>query len=92
MLAIHHLDGSGKAALFRAVAAALRPGGRFVLGDVVVPTGTARALTPIEDDYDKPSTVDEQVGWLAEAGLDAAVRWQQDDLAVLTADQPAPSH
>ena len=36
-LAVHHLDGAGKRDLFVRVAAALRPGGRFVLGDVVVP-------------------------------------------------------
>jgi SAM-dependent methyltransferase len=37
-LAVHHLVGPDKAALFTRVAAALRPGGRFVLGDVVIPT------------------------------------------------------
>ena len=36
-LAVHHLDSPGKADLFRRVAAVLRPGGRFVLADVVVP-------------------------------------------------------
>ncbi len=36
-LAVHHLDGAGKRDLFRRVAGVLRPGGRFVLGDVVVP-------------------------------------------------------
>jgi SAM-dependent methyltransferase len=35
-LAVHHLDGAGKADLFARVAARLRPGGRFVFGDVVV--------------------------------------------------------
>jgi hypothetical protein len=37
VLAAHHLGGPGKADLFRRVAAGLAPGGRFVLGDVVVP-------------------------------------------------------
>ena len=36
-LAVHHLDGAGKRDLFARVAGVLRPGGRFVLGDVVVP-------------------------------------------------------
>jgi ubiquinone/menaquinone biosynthesis C-methylase UbiE len=37
-LAVHHLDGAGKQDLFARVADVLRqPGGRFVLGDVVVP-------------------------------------------------------
>lgn len=87
-LAIHHLDGPGKAVLFGRVAEVLRPGGRFVLGDVVIPDDAA-ALTPLSDDYDKPSTVDDQVGWLSAAGLVPRVVWQGDDLAVLTADRPA---
>src|ERR671923_340612 len=35
-LAVHHLDADGKRDLFARVHDALRPGGRFVLGDVVV--------------------------------------------------------
>ena len=92
VLAVHHLDGPGKAALFRRVAGVLAPGGRFVLGDVVIPDGAGAAVTPLEDGHDKPSTVAEQVGWLAEAGLVTGVRWQEGDLAVLTADRPASSY
>ena len=40
-LAIHHLEDPDKAALFARVAGVLRPGGRFVLGDVVVPVDPA---------------------------------------------------
>jgi tRNA (cmo5U34)-methyltransferase len=87
-LAIHHLDGPGKAELFGRIASVLAPGGRFVLGDVVVPEG-APAVTPLSDDYDKPSTVADQVQWLRQAGLSPAVIWQGDDLAVLTADRPS---
>jgi tRNA (cmo5U34)-methyltransferase len=36
-LAVHHLDGAGKQALFRDIAAALAPGGVFVLADLVEP-------------------------------------------------------
>ncbi len=36
-LCVHHLDGAEKADLFARVARALAPGGRFVLGDVVLP-------------------------------------------------------
>jgi SAM-dependent methyltransferase len=36
-LAVHHLEGPDKAALFARVRGVLRPGGRFVLGDVVIP-------------------------------------------------------
>jgi tRNA (cmo5U34)-methyltransferase len=91
-LAIHHLDGAGKAELFRRIAGVLRPGGRFVLGDVVIPDDQADAVTPLSDDYDKPSTVAEQVQWLEEAGFATAVVWQQDDLAVVTADRPLSDH
>jgi tRNA (cmo5U34)-methyltransferase len=82
-LTVHHLDGGGKADLFRRVAAALAPGGRFVLGDVVVPEDPSDAVTPIDGDYDKPSSVAEQLGWLAAAGLQPSVAWAHRDLAVL---------
>jgi tRNA (cmo5U34)-methyltransferase len=36
-LAVHHLDGAGKQGLFSRAAGVLEPGGKFVLGDVVVP-------------------------------------------------------
>jgi tRNA (cmo5U34)-methyltransferase len=88
-LAIHHLDGPGKATLFARVAAALRPGGRFVLGDVILPPDAASVVIPLTDDWDKPSTAAEQVGWMEDAGLVVAVLWQEDDLAVFSADRPA---
>ena len=61
---MHHLDGAGKADLFARVADRLRPGGRFVLGDVVVPEDPADVVTPIDGVYDMPSTVADQLGWL----------------------------
>jgi tRNA (cmo5U34)-methyltransferase len=91
-LAIHHLDGPGKATLFGRVAAVLRPGGRFVLADVVIPVDAASTVIDLDDSYDKPSTVAEQVGWLAAAGLAPAVVWQEEDLALLTADRPGTGH
>lgn len=87
-LAVHHLDGPGKATLFGRVADVLQPGGRFVLGDVIVPADAAAVVIPLTDDWDKPSSVDEQVGWLQDAGLTVAVVWQEDDLAIFTADRP----
>ena len=36
-LAVHHLDGAGKAELFTRIAKLLADGGRFVLADVVPP-------------------------------------------------------
>ena len=85
-LAVHHLDGAGKADLFARVADRLRPGGRFVLGDVVEPDNPADAVTPIDGVYDQPSTIGDQVRWLAAAGLDAEVVWVRQDLAVMVAD------
>jgi tRNA (cmo5U34)-methyltransferase len=89
-LAVHHLDGSGKADLFARVAAVLAPGGRFVLGDVIVPEDPADVVTPIDDGgYDKPDRVDDQLAWLRDAGLAPRVTWLAGDLAVIAADRPA---
>ena len=84
-LAVHHLDGPAKADLFARVAATLEPGGRFVLADVVVPDDPADATTPLSPGYDLPSTVDDQLAWLRQAGFDATVVWAEGDLAVLVA-------
>jgi tRNA (cmo5U34)-methyltransferase len=86
-LAVHHLDGAGKADLFGRVVDRLRPRGRFVLGDVVVPEDPADVVTPIDGMYDMPSTVADQLGWLAAAGLDARVAWARQDLAVIVAER-----
>lgn len=88
-LAVHHLDGSGKADLFARIAGSLTGGGRFVLGDVVVPQNHEDAVTPIDDGtYDTPSTIVEQLEWLAACGLRAAVTWAHRDLAVLVGHAP----
>jgi tRNA (cmo5U34)-methyltransferase len=87
-LAVHHLDGPGKATLFARVADVLRPGGRFVLGDVVLPADTAAVVIPLTEGWDRPSTAAEQVGWMEDAGLAVAVLWEEDDLAVFSADRP----
>jgi len=104
-LAIHHLDGGEKRALFRDMAAALASGGVLVIADIVRPPDTrglaaaaqqwdeavrARALAldgdlrafaefqrlgwnyfrdPDGDPIDKPSSLAEQLAWLAEAGF-----------------------
>jgi tRNA (cmo5U34)-methyltransferase len=86
-LAAHHLDGPGKQDLFRRIASVLRPQGRLVLGDVVIPADPADAVTPVSDDYDRPSTAAEQLAWLAAAGLEAEVTWSERDLVVLRADR-----
>lgn len=89
-LAVHHLDGSGKADLFRRIAAVLEPAGRLVLGDVIVPDDPADAVTPIDDDYDRPSSIADHLKWLDAAGFAARVTWAERDLAVFTADLGQP--
>ncbi|KLL10654.1 MULTISPECIES: trans-aconitate 2-methyltransferase [Protofrankia] len=87
-LAVHHLDAAGKADLFRRVAAALTPGGRFVLADVILPDDPQDAVTPVNSAHDRPSRLSDQLTWLHQAGLATTVTWQHHDLAVLTADRP----
>jgi tRNA (cmo5U34)-methyltransferase len=84
-LVVHHLTPAEKRDLFGRVAGVLRPGGRFVLADVVVPDDPADAVTPIEAGYDLPDRLDDQLGWLREAGLEPEVRWSSRDLAVVAA-------
>jgi tRNA A37 threonylcarbamoyladenosine synthetase subunit TsaC/SUA5/YrdC/predicted O-methyltransferase YrrM len=86
VLAVHHLTDASKADLFRRVRSVLSPGGRFVLGDVVVPVDRADALTSLTPGFDRPSTVADQLGWLADAGFNASVRWQHGDLVVIVAE------
>ena len=86
-LAIHHLDGPGKADLFRRVAAVLRTGGRFVFGDVIAPSDPDDAVTPINAAHDHPSALADQLRWLTAAGLRSMVVWGVKDLAVVAADR-----
>ncbi len=85
-LAVHHLDGPGKAHLFRRVAGVLHRGGRFVMGDVVVPPDPADAITPLSPDYDLPSKTEELLKWLLEAGFEPHVIWEHRDLTIISAD------
>jgi tRNA (cmo5U34)-methyltransferase len=82
-LTVHHLDGPGKAELFRGVRSVLSSGGRFVLADVIVPEDPTDAVTPIDRDYDTPSSIADQLLWLDTAGLPSHVVWAHRDLAVL---------
>ncbi len=84
-LCVHHLSGPEKASLFERVRAALRPGGRFVLADVVVPDDPADATIPLTPGFDRPSPLVDQLRWLADAGFDARVSWAAADLAVVAA-------
>lgn len=82
-LCVHHLDPQAKADLFVRARQALRPGGRFVLADVVVPDDPADADTPLTPGFDQPSPLADQLRWLGEAGFDARVSWADGDLAVM---------
>ena len=84
-LAVHHLDAAAKQDLFRRVAAALAAGGRFVLADVIVPEDPAEARIPLTPDFDLPDRLDDQLGWLADAGFEARATWVAGDLAVIAA-------
>jgi tRNA (cmo5U34)-methyltransferase len=88
-LAVHHLDSDGKRDLFKRIAAVLRPRGRFVLADVVVPEREEDVVTPIDWEYDLPDRADDQLDWLREAGLEAETVWAYKDLAVLRATKTA---
>ncbi|HEX6386078.1 MAG TPA: methyltransferase domain-containing protein [Anaerolineae bacterium] len=124
-LAIHHLDGSGKQALFRDVQQMLAPGDVLIVADLVQPTTelgrevAARAWDrvvrqrtqeidgnldafeafeqqqwnmyryPESDDVDKPSTLFDQLQWLAQAGFtDVDVHWMQAGHAIFSGRKP----
>jgi tRNA (cmo5U34)-methyltransferase len=87
-LAVPHLDGAGKADLFRRVARVLAPSGRFVLGDLVVPEDPTDVVTAIDGVVDLPSPAADQLAWLEEAGLTASTTWSSRDLAVLVGTKP----
>lgn len=85
--AVHHLVSADKADLFRRVAEVVRPGGRFVLCDVVVPSDPVEVPVPLEDGVDLPDPVDDQVDWLRDAGFDATVVHLDGDLAIIRAER-----
>jgi tRNA (cmo5U34)-methyltransferase len=89
-LAVHHLDGAAKRDLFSRVAAVLRPGGRFVLGDVVVPAAGEAGPIYIDWVMDLPDSVEDQVAWLREAGFEAEASSVRVDLAVFRARLSSP--
>jgi tRNA (cmo5U34)-methyltransferase len=85
VLAVHHLDAAGKRDLFRRVAEGLRPGGRFLLADLVVPESEDDVVTPIDGVMDLPDRLDDQLTWLGDAGFSAEALWSFKDLAVIRA-------
>ena len=89
-LAVHHLDGAGKRKLFTRVADVLRPGGHFVLGDVVVPPAGQEGPIHIDRVMDLPDTVEDQLAWLRAAGFEAEASSVRVDLAVFRARLGSP--
>ncbi len=86
-LAIHHLDDRSKINLFRRVASALAPGGRFAFLDVVASVTPVSNPVPIEPGVDLPSTAHDLLDWLREADLEPHIVVDEGDLAVITADR-----
>jgi tRNA (cmo5U34)-methyltransferase len=86
-LAIHHVDHRGKVNLFRRVASALTPGGRFAFLDVVASIVPVSNPVPIEPGVDLPSTASDLLHWLREADLEPQIVVDEGDLAVITADR-----
>jgi hypothetical protein len=54
----------------------------------VVPAGDVPRPVPLEEGVDQPSSVDDQLAWLSEAGLQPAVIHARDDLAIVVGDRP----
>ena len=89
-LAVHHVDGAGKRDLFGRVAGVLRPGGRFVLGDLVVPAEGGEGPIHVDWVMDLPDSVEDQLAWLRAAGFEAEASVVRVDLAVLRATLNSP--
>jgi len=89
-LAVHHLDGAGKRDLFSRIADVLRPGGEFILGDVVVPAAGKTGPIYIDWVMDKPDSIADQLVWLREAGFEAEASSVRVDLAVFRARLSSP--
>jgi tRNA threonylcarbamoyl adenosine modification protein (Sua5/YciO/YrdC/YwlC family) len=87
-LCVHHLVGVQKRDLFHRVCDVLRPGGRFVLADVVRPVDAADAITSLTAGFDHPDSLADQLAWMEEAGFVTRVAWEHRDLAVVVADVP----
>lgn len=75
VLSVHHLDGERKRDLFRRVR---EQSAALVLGDIV---RSPDPVAPIDPDYDFPENAGELAGWCG-----GEVRWQADDLVVISAD------
>ena len=85
--AIHHLSGRQRRGCSTVSIAVLRPAGRFVFCDVVVPERPVDVACPPGGGVDLPDTVHDQLRWLVDAGFDASVVLAEGDVAILQADR-----
>jgi tRNA (cmo5U34)-methyltransferase len=93
--AIHHVDDSRKRTLYREVSAQLRPGGMFVNLEVVASASRrwhAEFLTAIgrteDDPEDRLASVEDQLTWMRDAGLDNAdCLWRWRGFALLVGER-----
>jgi SAM-dependent methyltransferase len=85
VLVVHHLGPDAKRDLFRRAAGVLRPGGTFVLGDLVVPRPGEEGPIFVDWEMDVPDSAADQVEWLCAAGFDAEAQHVRADLAVIVA-------
>jgi tRNA (cmo5U34)-methyltransferase len=88
-LAVHHLPAHAKRRLFMRLTRSLAPGGRFVLGDIVIPEPPDKTAAPQDPEYDHPESPADLVDWLREAGLAPTVVWLEQDLLVAVGDLTA---
>ena len=95
--AIHHLEDARKRELFAEVADVLEPGGLFANLEIVsspTPELHAEFLAAIgrtaDDPEDRLAAVDDQLRWMAEAGLvDVGCRWRWKGMALLVGRRSA---
>lgn len=85
-LAIHHLDGPAKRALFAGVHDRLGGGGRFAMADVVVPDDPTDVVAPLTPGYDKPDRAVDLLAWLRAVGFRAECVWSSSDVAAFVAE------
>ncbi len=82
-LAIHHLDANRKQQLFSRLRGVVKPGGCFVMADVVIPEDPCDAVTPLSPHIDRPDRVTDLLAWLREANFDPSCIWAWKDLAII---------
>lgn len=95
-LAIHHLAHERKRSLFAEITSLLEPGGTFINLEIVA-SGSERRhaefLTALgrtaDDPEDQLASIEDQVRWMAAAGLvDADCLWRWRGMALLVGDAP----